>query len=277
MHKEFPLSDVKIVRSGSVSKVSRPEYVSENLQVSQDEFFMLAAGVGAFYAREGKEVEYCPEAGADEGWVRLFLNGQVLVALLHQRSIINFHASSFIYDGMGVMVLGETGAGKTSVTASFVMDGAGFLTDDLSPVIFRESQPKIMALERDIKLRINTIDQLNIDPGRLRDAEQGTGKKYFKIRDPKVSDHSLHTIFRIETGLVSEPEFHEPSAAEKFSILRSEICSWEILAGMPETEKAYLHQLLEIIKMVKIVRVIRPAEIMISDLQRAIERFLVTV
>ena len=58
-----------------------------------------------------------------------------------------------------------------------------------------------------------------------------------------------------------KPEFHEPAPAEKFSLLRSEICSWEMLAGMPETEAEYLQQLLHIVEQVRFVRVVRPAEI----------------
>ncbi len=78
----------------------------------------------------GKEVKFSVEPSADPEWVQLYLSGQVLVALLHQRKIINFHASSFIHDGWGVMILGETGAGKSSLTVSFAIAGAGFLSDD---------------------------------------------------------------------------------------------------------------------------------------------------
>ena len=77
---------------------------------------------------------------------------------------------------------------------------------------------------------------------------------------------SLHTVLKIEIGNCRKPEFHEPSPAEKFSLLRSEICSWEMLAGMPETEAAYLQQLLQIVEQVRFVRVVRPAEIEIAAL-----------
>jgi len=75
---------------------------------------------------------------------------------------------------------------------------------------------------------------------------------------------------------VGKPEFCEPSPAEKFSLLRSEVCSWEMLAGMPETEEEYLHQLLEIVKLVKVFRVVRPDKIEISAFHSAIELFLAT-
>jgi len=279
-----------IVKYGkSPRNVEAPAYSTENMQVNQREFAVQVDSVGSFYTRDGKEVEYHNTTGADNDWVKLYLNGQVLVALLHQRKIINFHASSFIFRGRGVMILGETGAGKSSLTLAFalrqedpfsspnvtgVIGTDGFLTDDLTPVIFREGIPFIWPLSRRVKIREGTALQLNIERGRLVDAEAGTGKKYLSLDPAVVEDYALHTILKIETGDVTAPEFYEPSSAERFSLLRSEICSWEILAGMPETEAAYLQQLLQIVQQVNIVKLVRPVEIEIVVLHDAVSRYL---
>ena len=214
----------------------------------------------------------CPEA--DPEWVQLYLNGQVLVALLHQRKIINFHASSFLHEGHGVMILGETGAGKTSLAVAFVMMGEGFLTDDMTPVVFTGAVPQIWSFSRKIKLRADSIVQLNISDERLTEAEAGTGKKYLHLGKGTEEYSVLDTILKIETGDVSKPVFQELLPAEKFAVLRSEICSWEILAGMPETEKSYLEKLVRIVEQVEIVRVIRPEDIRIADFHDAVREFL---
>ena len=270
----FPLSDVALSKVDKIAVLKDLSYSVGNWQVNQHEFALQVPGVGSFYARDGKEVEYSVEPGADPDWVQLYLNGQVLVALLHQRKIINFHASSFIHDDRGVMILGETGAGKSSLTVSFALAGAGFLSDDLTPVIFKRSKPFIWPLYKDIKLRENTVAQLDISREKLREAEKGTGKQYLDVNRADVRDHQLNTVLKIEIGNCREPGFHEPSPAEKFSLLRSEICSWEILAGMPETEAAYLQQLLNIVEQVRFVRVVRPAEIEIAVLHEAVRRYL---
>ena len=274
MSQEYPLEGVTPRQVGSACTVNEPPYSGENWQVSQNEFSLQVPGVGSFYVRDGKEMEYSVVPGADPGWVKLYLNGQVLVALLHQRKIINFHASSFIHDGRGVMILGETGAGKSSLTVSFALAGAGFLSDDLTPVIFKRSKPFIWPLYRDIKLRENTVTQLEINRKKLREAEKGTGKQYLDVNRADVRDHQLNTVLKIEIGNCREPEFHEPSPAEKFSLLRSEICSWEMLAGMPETEAVYLQQLLHIVEQVRFVRVVRPADIEIAALHAAVSEYL---
>jgi hypothetical protein len=172
------------------------------------------------------------------------------------------------------MILGETGAGKSSLTASFTLGGAGFLSDDLTPVFFRNGKSHIMALGRDIKLRANTVGQLNIGIENLKDAEAGTGKQYLQIEKPYSADCPLDVIMKIEVGNTLATEFYIPTAPEKFALLRSEICLWEMLAGMPKTEAAYLQQLLHIVEQVRFVRVIRPADIEISELHAAVSKYL---
>lgn len=66
------------------------------------------------------------------------------------------------------MILGETGAGKSSITASFLLEGAEFLSDDITPVIFPEGMPNLWPLNSTLKLRENAVKQLLIKPGKLK-------------------------------------------------------------------------------------------------------------
>ncbi len=274
MKVRFPLKDVTVTRSGVTPEVREPLFSSDILQINQDEFALSVPHIGCFYVRNGREVVYSDVPGADTEWVKLYLKGQMLVVLLHQRRIINFHASSFIHNGRGIMILGESGAGKSSLTASFTLKEAGFLTDDITPVVFNNREPFLWSVHEVIRIRRNTAVQLNIDKDKLTEAESGTEKQYLQVNHAGVKVFKLNTVLRIEIGEVSKPEFHEPLPPEKFSLLRSEVCMGEILAGMPETEKEYLQQLLQIVAQVKIVKVVRPAEIAITSLHEAVREYL---
>jgi hypothetical protein len=274
MKFSYPLDDVIIERSDVRKEVAVPLYSNETWQVNSREFAMQVEGVGSFYACEGRRVEFYAEPEADPDWVNLYLKGQMLVVLLHQRGIINFHASSFIHKGRGIMILGESGAGKSSLTASFTLREAGFISDDITPVVFTGTEPCLWSVHEVIRIRKNTAIQLNIDKNKLTEAEPGTEKQYLQVDNAGVKVVKLNTILRIEIGEVSKPEFHEPLPAEKFSLLRSEICMGEILGGMPETETEYLLRLLKIVEQVHFVRVVRPADIAIAGLHEAVLDYL---
>jgi hypothetical protein len=271
---EVVLKDLKIKSVALIRGIVDIRYSDDNIAVSEKEYFLKVPGVGSFYACDGNMVEYSAEKGADPQWVQLYLNNQVLVALLHQRKIISFHASSFILDGLGVMILGETGSGKTSMTVAFAINGAGFMSDDLTPVVFKGNVPHVWSLDRRVKLRADSAEQLYIGSERLSDAESGTGKKYLHLERGSDDYHKLDIIMKIETGEVKEPVFVSLSPADRFALLRSEICSWEILAGMPETEAAYLQQLVQILEQVHFVKVIRPARITIARMHVALNQYL---
>lgn len=270
----YSLPDLKISRTDRLPEIVRPLYSGSGMEVAPGEFILKIPGVADFYVAEGHLVEYLCHPSADRDWVRLYLEGVVLVALLHQRYIISFHASSFIHKGKGVMIMGETGAGKSSLTLSFTLNGAGFLTDDLTPVTLTTGRPSVLPLNRRIKIRSSTAEELRVESDRLTDAESGTGKKYIEIMPAMAAEHQVDIILKIEVGDVAEPLFREPSPAEKFSLLRSEVCSWEILAGMPETEAAYLQQILDIVQRVRIFRVTRPSGIRITDFYESVRVFL---
>jgi len=252
-----PLEGVSVQESDSVPAVESPVRSGNGWQSNNTGCAFQAEGVGEFHVSNGDKVIYAPVPGADREWVKLWLNSQILVALLHQRRIINFHASSFVYNGLGIMILGETGSGKSSLTLAFALDDGGFLTDDITPVVFNDTLPCIMPLNRKVKIRKDTAQKLGLDLSRLSDAEKGTGKKYLAIDPAQKEPHQLNVIIRITAGPADFCEFTTPSAPERFSMLRSEVCSWEILAGMPETEKSYMTQLVTIVEKTLFIDAVR--------------------
>lgn len=268
------LSDVRLKQVVRTQKVAEPLFDDGQWQISQNEFAMQVEGVGSFYAGNGYSVEYSPDRRADNEIINLYLNGQILVALLHQRKIINFHASSFIFASRGIMLLGETGAGKSSLTASFTRESGGFLSDDLSPVLIKGKTPYLWPVYKSIKLWPDTIDHLQIDQNKLRPAEKLTGKQIFEVEHEEVADYQLNHIVKVEVGETDELQFHELSNAQKFTFLRSEICFWEILKGMPDTERSYMKQLLKIINHVDLVRIVRPRHFSISALHAALKDYI---
>jgi energy-coupling factor transporter ATP-binding protein EcfA2 len=244
------------------------------MQVNARECRLLIPGAGVFYALDGRELWYAPVPGADERRIQTHLQGLPLAALLHQRGVLHFHAASFVFDGAGVLLLGQSGAGKSSLTAAFHQAGATALSDDLSAMVFEEEKPMIWPVDRQIRLRENTVQQLQLGADQLEAPDPYTGKYALKTKPHGIERQALDYLLHLEKHDGTNIHIEQPPAEEQFSLLRSEICHWEMLRGMPLTEKAYLGKILQMLNALPLLRVLRPEKGSISTLQQTIAAYL---
>jgi hypothetical protein len=194
----FPVGDILPRKVSKVRRVSDPVYADSSLMISQHEFSMEVEKVGSFYACNGSEVEYTPAKGATRASLELYLNGSVYGAILHQRGILPLHGSSFAWHGSGIMLCGESGAGKSSLTAAFCMAGAEFLTDDVTPIVICDGKPFILPLSDCIKLWKDSLLQLNREKSGLTAICPGQEKYYFPMEKGNHRSFPLHRVFIIE-------------------------------------------------------------------------------
>lgn len=270
----FPLKDVKVRKVSESRRVTNPIYTESYWKMNQNEFAMQVEGVGSFYACNGSEVEYAPADGTGRNEIELYLNGSVYGAILHQRMILPFHGSSFRLNGRTVLVCGDTGAGKSSVTAAFCLDGAEFLTDDVTPVVIKEGIPYIMALSDRMKLWADTLEQLEKEVDGLMNIYRRTDKFYLPMEKATGDFFRPDLVLLIEVKECGPVDFTEVTGAGRFAALRGEIYRPEYLRGMPENEPQYFSVLLRMASAIRMIRVTRPAEIRISDLHHSIIEYL---
>lgn len=262
---KFPLADVALKQVASTRRVSAPAWADDFWQISQTEFAMQVKGVGDFYACKGCEVEYSPAPEATLASLELFLNGSVFGAILHQRNILPMHGSSFRWNDEGIMLCGDSGAGKSALTAAFCLSGAQFLTDDVTPIVFDRDQPGILPLSDRIKLWNDSLDQLDQEKGHLPEIRPGESKFYFPVEHGKDSEvYPLHRICIMVPADLAGPELEELSGIEAFKALRNEVYRFEYLKAMPLSEISYLEKLLGLAKKTNIFRLTRPKEMTIS-------------
>jgi len=262
----FPLKDVHIRQLPVTRKVTGPVYADHSWQLNQSEFAMQVEQVGTFYASCGNEIEYAPASGAARVSVELCLNGSVYGAILHQRRILPLHASSFALEGRGIIICGGSGAGKSSLTAAFCLNGAEFLTDDVTPVVFDHGRPEIMPLSDRIKLWEDSLLQLKLNKKNMEPLPSGRGKYYVPLNRSARLRCPVSRIFIVgpsQTGVTETPDLN---GVEAFTALRNEVYRWQFLAAMPATEASCLRQLLDLARSVPVTLVRRPPDIPIEQM-----------
>ncbi|MBN2863221.1 MAG: hypothetical protein JXN62_08680, partial [Bacteroidales bacterium] len=227
---------------------------------------MDVQGVAWFYVSGGNFISLVPYADADKTTIELYLNGSAYGAILHQRKTLPLHGSCFLYECKGIMICGEAGAGKSSLTASFCLSGSEFLTDDVTPLLFFESEPFIWALSDRIKLWSDTLKQLKQEENGLDRIYPEIEKYYYPMDTITGDSFRLDQIYILEISETKEILFNELFGSSKFAALRSEIYRLEYLQGMPLNELVYFKSIVDICNNVRVVRVQRPKEIKISEL-----------
>jgi hypothetical protein len=170
------------------------------------------------------------------------------------------------------MICGDTGAGKSSLTASFCFNGAEFLTDDVTPLLFKEGKPFIWALSDRIKLWSDTLKQLEQGEGGLHRVDPVWEKYYYPMDEAGGNTIRLEQVYILEIKETKTVEFEELTGSSKFAALRNEIYRLEYLKGMPENEGVYFEKLIDISNQVNVTRVKRPEIFGIKELRALVKK-----
>ncbi|QIP13920.1 hypothetical protein G8759_15525 [Spirosoma aureum] len=245
--------------------------------MNQEEFSLDLENVAWFYACHGSRIEIMPYKDVTQSVLELYLNGSVYGAILHQRKTLPLHGSCFKYQGLGIMICGESGVGKSSLTTSFCLKGASFLTDDVSPILLKNGKPHIWGVSDRIKLWSDSLVQLEQNEEGLERIFPEQGKYYFPMESAQGKVFPLTYIFILHTHKQREIVYQPVEGVEKFTALRNEIYRLEYLQGMKESETAYLKQLIMVCRGVTVVNVYRPTDISIEQLQFKFNKLILAV
>jgi hypothetical protein len=269
---KLQVKDVGISFCKSKKQVDKPLHEFEFIRVAPGEISVDIDGIACYFIKGGKEIIIWPYPGSEEYWIQDQLFKWGTVCILHQRKTMNFHASSFSLEGKGVMVLGDTGAGKSSLNAAFSLEKGVFLNDDITAITFKKGLAKIIKLEDQISLQRDSMDQLG-QSSKLNALSQ----RYKTSISPggEVKDLiPLNYILALKIDQGSHTEIKELSKTEKFTLLRSNISSWEMLQGMPGLEEEYMSQLLRVSNNIPLFLVKRPEKIDVNLLKQEVDKLI---
>nr|WP_315175075.1 hypothetical protein [uncultured Flavobacterium sp.] len=259
MDFNFPISIDKLDFSSiALEPIYNPHFACSQMQVDEDDFYLNVIDVASYRVKNGDSVQVFAHEKADLDSIKLFLNGSVLGAVLHQRGILPFHGSCFLYEQKGILICGQSGAGKSSVTAAFCQDGAVFINDDITPVEITESETNIIPIKTRIKLWDDSIKKLEIENDNFDKIRPNLDKFYLPNTEEFQCKQALHHIVLLCKHNKEEFASDELEGMAKYNVLRQQIYRKMYLKGMPERQKTYFKQLFLLSKNVKVTRIMRP-------------------
>ena len=268
----FPLEASVIKFSTAIfPPIVDPLLSLRHIQLNEERFLLHVRNVASYLVEHGEQITVYPHKDADNDSVNLFLNGSVLGALLHQRAMLPFHGSTFNYNGTIVMICGNSGSGKSSVTAAFCQNGARFINDDITPVRITQTETRVIPIRTRIKLWEDSLRSLKINHEKLDKIRPSIAKFYIPSQEIYPHEDVLNHLIVLRSNEQGNFQTKEFKGMDKYNLLRHQIYRKSYLKGMPETEKTYFKQLLQMGQNVRVTQVIRPQHCNIYDLMEYIK------
>lgn len=125
-----PVADVLVHHQAKLSIRSETRRVNRGL-VCQDGFRFAWEDHATFDMYDGNRVAYVPGPGWT-GELPWPFYSTVAALLLAWRGGLAFHGSALAVDGQGILICGESGAGKSALLAALSQQGAQLVSDDLA-------------------------------------------------------------------------------------------------------------------------------------------------
>jgi energy-coupling factor transporter ATP-binding protein EcfA2 len=116
---------------------------SEDIMISPNSYLLHVKGVASYFVSGGKQIEIEKDPAGDLDSVRLFCLSNAFAALLHQRNLIPLHCSAFIDKGELVLIMGDSGAGKSTTLAAMMNQGYQPFSDDVCVPFFKEGSEEL--------------------------------------------------------------------------------------------------------------------------------------
>jgi len=256
-------ADIQI-KYGEISNNINPitGFISGRLIISPQLYFLKIEGIATYLVEGGKIITIKIEDNADLNEVRLFCLSNAFAALLHQRGQIPLHAAAFIHENELVLIMGESGAGKSTTLAAMINKGYSPFSDDICIPYFDASDQSWYAYSSYpmMKFWADSFTKVNIDKvSEGRKLKSGLDKYGVYFHKNFITDsRKIKLLIMLEVDSQDNKVcFREINGMESFEKIQEQAYRKEYLE-YESMLKDHFIQSTELAKSIKTILVSRP-------------------
>lgn len=216
--------------------------------------------VGRFLVTDGNSVLYHRETSADDTQIVSVLLGTCLGAALMQRRILPIHSCCVLTDKGAVLVMGRSGAGKSTTLGGLLELGLPMMADDVTGLTISDSGvPMAIPAFPSIRLWQDSLKTLGHTPQGLAKVRSDMEKFYLPSGTFHDRPEPIRGIAYISASNASELSCEGIAPAHKVESLSRFIFRKNFIDGM-EMRRFAFQTVADAVNELPMVRIVRPAQ-----------------
>jgi hypothetical protein len=213
-------ADVRIYEGLVPEKLTNAKNDGVLFQSNDHEFLLRLETVAAFYIKNGNEIVIQRLSNASNAEISTFLVGACFGSLMHQRGLLPIHASTLIFKDRSFVFAGNSGAGKTTLAAALINEGAFLVADDISVVELAEGKLCVRPALPVLRLWEDSVLQLGISLLNLEPVRPDLKKYYVPINQYSKVLYPIDHIFILNFHNRSDIKIKKLEGVEKFQSIK---------------------------------------------------------
>ena len=244
-----------------------PDQVKELDSYKNNEFFFATSsnglvfripGTGEYWATKDK-ITVKPFEGAAHSYVKCFILGSSFGYCMLLRKQVVMHGGAVSRYGKGIIVTGESGAGKSTVTDSLLSDGYQFIADDVCALTENDGKSHINMAYPQQKLCRDAALNKGYDLSELIYINEDRDKFALRLKDGYLKDGAdFDYLFELVLSEDDKLSMRKISGHEKLNLLMRNVyrgVDGFRIWGVPVE---YMQMLLKVASTVEIYQISRP-------------------
>jgi len=173
--------------------------VQKFIKISPTHSILNMSGIAKYDITNGNQINYKKDYGAKNDEFVLYLLGTVFGTLMMQRNEFPLHGSVVKKEDVCIAILGNSGAGKSSLAVGLSLDGWEILTDDVIRTNLFGHSVHVNCSYPSSKLWDKSLDELGLNSSGLNAVVKKENKFYYKnddiySRSPELLNYTIELV-----------------------------------------------------------------------------------
>ncbi len=215
---------------------------------------------GYYVIRDGKEIIFEMNDGYEISLVSSWILGFCMSMLLLQRQTLAVHCSAVTDGKRAILISGEPGAGKSTLTRRFLEKGYKLMADDVAAVTIEGDNAVVYPGFPYQKLVRNEVESRNLDISKLIYINEDKDKFLVPVGDGFESEpQALKEFIFLVVGDVPELKFEQLKGLNQLFAIKNNLFLHK-LQGAWENDKQLIEECLAIASKCNTYLFVRPKE-----------------